>query len=196
LSLVTRVPTPSLYIDREGGGVVTILVKSKESVLNYIQKLLSIGIRLVWPIVLGFSVVDATPLLALVCGLGKGPWLVVTSLGNPVGHTSIIPQAFHGSTWRLPYFSGYAWWIRLVSGPFDAKPWSGPVLKKSFKWCVLFQRKRALTECSPRAYCYLEQKVRGSSTLIVEKTKKLFLGYVPCSPRASFWVLFDRQELR
>jgi hypothetical protein len=46
-SLVTGVLTPSLYIDREGGGAVIILVRSKEGVLNYIQKLLSIGIRLV-----------------------------------------------------------------------------------------------------------------------------------------------------
>jgi hypothetical protein len=41
LSLVTGVPTPSLYIDREGGGAITILVGSKEGVLTYIQKLLS-----------------------------------------------------------------------------------------------------------------------------------------------------------
>jgi hypothetical protein len=43
LSLIIGVPIPSLYIDREGGGTVTILVGSK-GVLNYIQKLLSIGI--------------------------------------------------------------------------------------------------------------------------------------------------------
>jgi hypothetical protein len=91
LSLIIGVPTPSLYIDKEGGGVVTILVGSKEGVLNYIQKLLSIGIRLVWPILLGFGIVDATPLLALVCGLGQGPQLVVTSLENPVGPASISP---------------------------------------------------------------------------------------------------------
>jgi hypothetical protein len=95
LSLITGVPTPSLYINREGGGAVTILVRSKEGVLNYIQKLLSIGIRLVWPILLGFGVVDATPLLALVCGSGQGPRLVVTSLGNPVGPALISPRAFH-----------------------------------------------------------------------------------------------------
>jgi hypothetical protein len=40
LSLVTGVPTPSLYIYREGSGAVTILIRSKEGVLNYIQKLL------------------------------------------------------------------------------------------------------------------------------------------------------------
>jgi hypothetical protein len=96
LSLVIGVPTPSLYIDREGSGVVTILVRSKEGVLNYIQKLLSIGIWLVWPILLGFGIVDATPLLAPVCGPGQGPRLVVTSLENPVGPASISPRAFHG----------------------------------------------------------------------------------------------------
>jgi hypothetical protein len=73
LSLATGVPIPSLYIDREDGGVVTILVGSKEGVLNYIQKLLSIGIWLVWPILLRFSVVDVTPLLAPVCGPGESP---------------------------------------------------------------------------------------------------------------------------
>jgi hypothetical protein len=96
LSIVIGVPTPSLYIDREGRGAVTILVGSKEGVLNYIQKLLSIKIRLVWPILLGFGVVDATPLLALICGLGQGPRLIVTSLENPVGLTSTSPRAFHG----------------------------------------------------------------------------------------------------
>jgi hypothetical protein len=73
LSLITGVPMPSLYINREGSGAVIILVGSKEGVLNYIQKLLSIGIRLVWLILLGFGAVDATPLLALVCGSGQGP---------------------------------------------------------------------------------------------------------------------------
>jgi hypothetical protein len=79
---------PSLYIYIEGGGAVTILFGSKEGVMNYIQKLLSIGIRLVWPILLGFGVVDATPLLSPVYGPGQGPRLVVTSLGNPVGPAS------------------------------------------------------------------------------------------------------------
>jgi hypothetical protein len=70
---VTGVPKPSLYINREGCGAVTILVGSKEGVLNQTQKLLSIGIQLVWPILLGFGVVDATPLLALVCGPSQDP---------------------------------------------------------------------------------------------------------------------------
>jgi hypothetical protein len=100
LSLVTGVPTPSRYIDREGGGAVTILVGSK-GVLNYIQKLLSIGIRLVWPILLGFGVVDATPLLAPVCGPGQGPRLVVTSLGNPVGPVSTRMKMMYDETWML-----------------------------------------------------------------------------------------------
>jgi hypothetical protein len=90
LSLVTGVPTPSLYIDREGGGAVTILVGSKESVLNYIQKLFSIGIRLVWPILLEFGIVDVTSLLAPVCGPGQGPRLVVTSLGILVDPASTV----------------------------------------------------------------------------------------------------------
>jgi hypothetical protein len=90
LSLVTGVPTPSFYIKREGGGAVTILVGSEKDFLNYIQKLLSIGIRLVWHILLGFGVVDATSLLAPVYGPGQGPRLVVTSLGNLVGSTSTM----------------------------------------------------------------------------------------------------------
>ena len=31
-----------------------------------------------------------------------------------------------------------------------------------WEWCVLFGRKSALTDCSPWASCYLEQKVGGS----------------------------------
>jgi hypothetical protein len=96
LSIVIGVPTPYLYIDREGRGAVTILVGSKEGVLNYIQKLLSIKIRLVWPVLLGFGVVDATPLLAPICGSDQGPRLVVTSLENPVGLASTSPRSFHG----------------------------------------------------------------------------------------------------
>jgi hypothetical protein len=166
-------PSLLFYIDREGCGAVTILVGPKEDVLNYIQKLLSIGIRLVWPILLGFGVVDATPLLALIYGPGQGPWLVVASLGNPVGPASTSLRAFCGWTRRLPSFCVLSTW----------KPWSGPVLKKSFQWRVIFRRKNALTECSPRASCYLKQKVRGSWILVVEKTKNLFLGYVPCNPK-------------
>jgi hypothetical protein len=63
----------------------------------------------------------------------------------------------------------------FIPGSFDVKSWSGLVLMKSF----------------PRASCYLEQKVGGSWTLVVEKTENLFSGYVLCSPRASFRVLFD-----
>jgi hypothetical protein len=62
------VPKASLYIEREGCGAVTILVVSKEGVLNQIQKLVSIGIWLVRPILLEFGVADAAPLLASVRG--------------------------------------------------------------------------------------------------------------------------------
>jgi hypothetical protein len=184
---VTGVPQPSLYIDREGCGAVTILVGSKEGVLNYIQKLLSIGIRLVWPILLWFGVVDATPLLAPICGPGQGPRLVVASLGNPVGPTSTSLRAFHDWTRRLPLFWVLSTW----------KLWSGPVLKKSSQWCAIFRRKNALTECSPRASCYLEQKVRGSWILVVEKTKNLFLGYVPCNPKylSEFFSIVKKSDI-
>jgi hypothetical protein len=40
--------------------------------------------------------VDATPLLAPVCGASQGPQLVVTLLGNPVGPASTSPRVFHG----------------------------------------------------------------------------------------------------
>jgi hypothetical protein len=76
----------SFYIGREDCGAVTILVGSKEGVL--IQKLLFIGIRLVWPILLGLDVVDAIPLLAPVCGPVQGPQLIVILLGNLVGPAS------------------------------------------------------------------------------------------------------------
>ena len=42
-------------------------------------------------------------------------------------------------------------------------------LKKSFEWCALFWKKSALTECSPRASCYLEQGARGSWILCCSK---------------------------
>ena len=46
------------------------------------------------------------------------------------------------------------------------------------EWCALFWRKTALTECSPRASCYLKQKVGGSWIWVVQRTKNLFWGYV------------------
>jgi hypothetical protein len=112
-----------------------------------------------------------------------------------MGPASISPRAFHGWTRRPPCFSGFAWWIELGPGSFDVKPWSGPVLKKSFGWRAFFRRKSTLTECNPRASCYLEQKVGGSWIFIVGKTENLIWGYVPCSPRAYIRVLFIQEEL-
>jgi hypothetical protein len=66
LSLVTGVPTPSLYIDRKGCGAVTILVGSKRrcpelnTEVTFHRNLASL------PILLGFGIADAAPLLALV----------------------------------------------------------------------------------------------------------------------------------
>ena len=86
----------SLFINREGRGAITILVGSTEGVRNYIQKVLSIGIRLVWPILLRFGVAVAAPLLASVRGPGQGPRSVVALLRSPVGPASTSPRAFHG----------------------------------------------------------------------------------------------------
>jgi hypothetical protein len=74
--------------------MVTILVRSKEGVLNWLQKLFFIGMRLVWPILLGFGVADVAPLLAPVCGLGQSPWLIVIPLGNPMGPASTTLEHF------------------------------------------------------------------------------------------------------
>ena len=65
-----------------------------------------------------------------------------------MGPASTSPRAFHGWTRKPPCFPGFAWWIKLGPGSFDVKPWSGRVLKKSFEWRALFQRKSALTECT------------------------------------------------
>jgi hypothetical protein len=110
-----------------------------------------------------------------------------------VGFALISLQAFHGWTRRSPCFSGFAWSIKLGLGSFEVKPWSGPILKKSFEWRVLFWRKSALTECSPQASCFLEQKAGGSWIFIVVKTKNLIWGYVPCSPRAYIQFLFIQE---
>ena len=40
-------------------------------------------------------------------------------------------------------------------------------VEEVFWWRALFRRKSALTECSPRASCYLEQKVGGSWTFML-----------------------------
>jgi hypothetical protein len=121
----------------------------------------------------------------------SSPFLV----GYPVGPTLTSSRAFHGWTRKPPCFFGFAWWIKLVPGSFDVKPWSGPVLKKFFERCALFQRKRAFTECSSRASCYLEQKVGGSLIFIIRKTRNLFWWYVPCSPRAYIQVLLFKKNL-
>jgi hypothetical protein len=120
------------------------------------------GVRLVWPILLGLGVAVAAPLPASVRVPGQGPWLVVVSLGNLVGPA------------KPPCFFGLTWWNKPGPDSFEEKPWNGLFLKKSPEWGALFQRKRALTECSPWASCYLRQKVGGSWILIIGKTKKLF----------------------
>jgi hypothetical protein len=67
----------------------------------------------------------------------------------------------------------------------ENQAWSGFFRREAMKWsyleevswvtCTLFVEKIALSiKCSPWASCYLEQKVRGSWFLIVEKTKNLF----------------------
>ena len=60
-------------------------------------------------------------------------------------------------------------------------PWSSLLGDVRF-----FKEKSALTECSPRASCFLEQKVGGSWIWVVQKTKNISC----CSPRACIWVLF------
>jgi len=50
--------------------------------------------------------------------------------------------------------------------------------------CVFFEEKSALTECSPRASCYLEQKVRGSWILCCFTTLVLKRSLEWC---ALFW---------
>jgi hypothetical protein len=125
-------------------------------------------------------------MIAILLGLhGRNPSQTRSSpflAGYPVGPASTSPRAFHGWTWRSSCFSGFVWRIKLSPGSFKVKPWSGPVLKKSFEWRALFQRKITLTKCSPQASYYLEQKVGGSWIFIVGKTENLIWGYVHCSP--------------
>ena len=52
--------------------------------------------------------------------------------------------------------------IWLVPGSFCRNVLKWSALRKSFGGVRFFEEKSALTECSPRASCYLEQKVGGS----------------------------------
>ena len=74
--------------------------------------------------------------------------------------------------------------VRLL---FVVSPWSSFVLKKSSWWRALFFReKSALTECSPRASCCLEQRVGGSWVWFVRGTEI----FSCCSLWAFIWVLW------
>jgi hypothetical protein len=138
-------------------------------------------------------------MIATLLGLhGRNPSQTRSSpflVGHPMGLALTSLRAFHGWTRRLPCFSGFAWWIKFGPGPFEVKPWSGPVLKKSFEWRALFRRKGALTECSPRASCYLEQKFRGSWIFVVGKIEKSHLRICTLQPWAYIRVLFIQEEL-
>jgi hypothetical protein len=136
---------------------------------NY-RRYFLLGVRLVWPILLRISVVchhassiwrwarpgptasncsDEKP-----CGSHIDKPLSVSWLNSKA---SILPQV-------LLIEASLVWVLskRNLEVVFP---------KKILEWCVLFQRKRALTECSPRVSCYLEQKVGGSWIFRVEKTK-------------------------
>ena len=64
-------------------------------------------------------------------------------------------------------------------------PWSSFVLKKSSCWRALFfEEKSTLTECSPRASCYLEQGAGGSWILCCFKIVDLKKSFEWC---ALFW---------
>ena len=62
-------------------------------------------------------------------------------------------------------------YIHLVVAPEPLAIWNKELEDLVLKWSALrksfgdvrfFEEKSALTECSPRASCYLEQKVGGS----------------------------------
>jgi hypothetical protein len=130
--------------------------------------------------------VDATPLLSPVCGSGQGPRLVVTSLGNPVGPTSTSPRACHGWTRRPPCFSSHAWWIKLVPGSFDVKPWSGPVLKKSFKWRALFLVRICTLSVGPEPLAIWNKKLEGLEFWLLKKLKISSDDIYPTAPEHLF----------
>jgi len=83
---------------------------------------------------------------------------------------------------------------------FIVSPWSGLSWRSLLGDMRFFEEKSALTECSPRASCYLEQKVRGSWILCCLKTPVLKKSsewcalfwrksaLTECSPRASCYL--------
>ena len=70
---------------------------------------------------------------------------------------------------------------------FVVRPWSGLSWRSLLGDVCFFEEKSALTECSPRASCYLEQKVGGSWILCCLRT--------PVLKKSSEWcALFRRKK--
>jgi hypothetical protein len=80
----------------------------------------------------------------------------------------------------------------LHSGFFrrEALKWS--YLEEVFQvTCDFFEEKAHSLSVAPEPLAIWNKKLDGLKLWLLKKTKNLFLGYVPCSPRASFRVLFD-----
>ena len=119
--------------------------------------------------------------LRVVCAF----WKKFIHLGVAPEPLAIWNKELEDLVLKLLWFNVCRWKrtrIWLVPGSFCCKVLKWSALKKSFLWCALFWRKSALTECSPRASCYLEQRVGGSWIWVVQRTE----NFPWCSPWAFF----------
>jgi hypothetical protein len=156
------VPTTSLYIDREGCGVVTILVGSKRRC----PELNTEGTFHRNPASLAFStLVQCSRCCTSCCFCSRarpGPMACSNIAGEPYGSCLNKPLSISWLTSKAFLFLR----LWLVN-----RAWSRFFRREAFKWSCLkevfwvmcsFLKKKALSECSPRASGYLEQKVGGS----------------------------------
>jgi hypothetical protein len=106
----------------------------------------------------------------------------------------------YGTLW-VPYRQALEHFLVELEGFFHSGFFQCEALKWSYFWRSLssdvpsFKEKPHSLSVAPEPLANLEQKVGGSQTL-VEKTKSLFSGYVPCIPRAYIRILFIHKEFR
>jgi hypothetical protein len=104
------------------------------------------------------------------------------------GPASTSPRAFHGWTRNPPCFPSLAWWNKSGSGSFEVKPWSGPVLKKSFKWHALEKAHSLSVALEPLAIW--NKKLEGLEFWLLKKLKISSEDMYPVAPEhlsGSFW---------
>ena len=165
-------PRASCYLEQGAGGscleiALILRRRAPEHILGFFIKknsdIARSGFFLSW----GLEVVYLEEVFLVTCAFSK----------KKVHSLSVAPKPLAIWNKKLEGLESYVVW-KLLS-------WRSLLSDVRF-----FEEKSALTECSLRASCYLEQRVWGSWFWVVQVTENLFC----CSPRAYTWVLLSEKN--